>query len=71
MKRGMAAITVLVAAWGSAAALAADAGRPYLGTWGARMSKPQMINAGLDPRMFRVGSRLEHVLQFGHAHTDL
>ena len=54
MKRGVgatAAITVLLAAWGSAAALAADAGRPYLGTWGARMSKAQMINAGLDPRM--------------------
>ena len=49
--RRLALIAVLLGAWVSAGALAADSSQPYLGTWTARYSLDQMYDLGLDPRL--------------------
>lgn len=50
MKSVLALAAVLLGAFGTAGALAGASGSP-VGTWTARLSRAQMINEGLDPRL--------------------
>jgi len=60
MRRLLALAAVLLCAPALPGAHATAGPKPYLGTWGARLSKAQMIDEGYDPRLagpFRLALR--------------